>query len=57
MKQTFILIWQAGGLKLADRGAKTISYCTNGSSMCCTPVLLGVSMSGEKLTPPVLFSK
>ena len=32
----------AGGLTLADKGAKNISLRTNGSSMCCT-VLLGVA--------------
>jgi hypothetical protein len=46
---------KAGGLTLSDKGAKTsISLHTNGSSMPCT-LLLGVSMSGEKLNPPVVF--
>jgi hypothetical protein len=45
----------AGKLKITDRGAKTISLLrTNGSSMRGT-VLLGVSMSGEKLAPLVVF--
>ena len=44
----------AGGLTLADKGAKTISLRSNGSSMRCT-VLLGVTMSGEKLAPLVVF--
>jgi hypothetical protein len=38
----------------ADKGVQTIILCTNGSSMRCTK-LLGVSMSGEKLAPLVVF--
>ena len=52
--ETNIYFDMAGGLTLADKGAKTISLRTNGSSMRCT-VLLGVTMSGEKLAPLVVF--
>ena len=52
--ETNIYFDLAEGLALADKGAKTISLCTNGSSMRCT-VLLGVFMSGEKLAPLVVF--
>ena len=55
MDETKIYFDMEGGLTLADRGAKTISLRTNGSSMRCT-VLLGASMSGEKLALFV-FSK
>ena len=51
--ETNIYFDMVGGLTLADRGAKTISLCTNGSSMRCS-VLLGVSMSGEKLAPALV---
>ena len=46
----------AGGLMLADQAAKTISLWMNGSSMRCT-VLLGTSMSGEKLASLVVFKR
>ena len=39
-----------GGLTLAEKGDKTVSLKTTGTSMRCT-VLLGVTMNGEKLTP------
>jgi len=52
--ETNIYFDMAGGLTLADKGAKTISLRTKGSSMRCT-VLLGVTMSGEKLAPLVIF--
>ena len=43
-----------GGLTLAEKGDKTVSLKTIGTSMRCT-VLLGVTMNGEKLTPLVVF--
>ena len=43
-----------GGLTLAEKGDKTVSLKTKGTSMRCT-VLLGVTMNGEKLTPLVVF--
>ena len=42
-----------GGLTLADKGDKTVSLKTTGTSMRCT-VLLGVTMNEEKLTPLVV---
>ena len=41
-------------LTLAEKGDKTVSLKTTGTSMRCT-VLLGVTISGEKLTPLVVF--
>ena len=43
-----------GGLTLAEKGDKTVSLKTIGTSMRYT-VLLGVTMNGEKLTPLVVF--
>jgi hypothetical protein len=54
--ETNIYFVMADGLTLADKGAKTISLRTNGSSMRCT-VLLGVTIisSEEKIAPLVVF--
>ena len=43
-----------GGLTLAEKGDKTVSLKTTGTSMQCT-VLSGVTMNGEKLTPLMVF--
>ena len=43
-----------GGCTLAEKGDKTVSLKTTGTSMRCT-VLLGVTINGEKLTPLVVF--
>jgi len=39
---------------LADKGSRTVSVRTSGSSNRCT-VLLGVTLSGEKLPPFIMF--
>jgi hypothetical protein len=41
------------GLTLANKGGKTVSLMTTGTSMR-SPVLLGVILNGEKLTPLVV---
>jgi hypothetical protein len=41
-------------LTLAEKGNKTVSLSTMGTSMRCI-VLLGVTMNGEKQTPLVVF--
>jgi DDE superfamily endonuclease len=41
-------------LILANKGDKTVSLKTTGTSMRCT-VLLGATLNGEKLTPLVVF--
>ena len=48
--ETNIFFDMEGGLTLAEKGDKTVSLKTKGTSMRCT-VLLGVTMNGEKLTP------
>ena len=48
--ETNIFFDMEGGLTLAEKGDKTVSLKTTGTSMRCT-VLLGVTMNGEKLTP------
>jgi DDE superfamily endonuclease len=52
--ETNIFFDMAGNMTLADRGSRTVSMKTTGSSNRCT-VLLGVSMSGDKLPPFVVF--
>ena len=52
--ETNIFFDMEGGLTLAEKGDKTVSPKTKGTSMRCT-VLLGVTMNGEKLTPLVAF--
>jgi DDE superfamily endonuclease len=42
------------GLTLANKGDKTVSLKTTGTSMRC-PVLLGVTLNGEKLTSLAVF--
>ena len=54
--ETNIYFDMESGLTLADKGDKTVSLKTSGSSMRCT-VLLGVTLNGEKLTPSVVFKK
>jgi DDE superfamily endonuclease len=41
-------------LTLANKGDKTVSLKTTGTSIWCT-MLLGVTLNGEKLTPLVVF--
>ena len=42
------------GLTLAEKGDKTVSLSTTGTSMRCT-VLLGVTINGKKQTPMVIY--
>ena len=43
-----------GSITLADQGSRTVSLRSTGSSSRCT-VLLGVTLSGEKLPPFIIF--
>jgi hypothetical protein len=52
--ETYIFFVMESGLSLANKGDKTVSLKTTGTSMRCT-VLLGNSLNGEKLTNPVVF--
>ena len=51
--ETNIYFDMTGAITLVNRGTRTISVRTSGSSSPCT-ILLGVTMSGEKL-PPFMF--
>ena len=51
--ETNIFFDMESGLTLANKGDKTVSLKTTGTSMRCT-VLLGVTLNGEKLTPLVV---
>ena len=52
--ETNIFFSMKSGLTLANKGDKTVSPKTTETSMRCT-VLLGVTVSWEKLTPFVVF--
>ena len=52
--ETNIYYDMTGAITLANRGSRTISVRTSGSSSRCS-VLLGVTMSGEKLPPFIVF--
>jgi DDE superfamily endonuclease len=52
--ETIIFFDMEGGLTLAEKGDKTVSLKTTGTSMRCT-VLIGVTMNGEKLARLVVF--
>jgi DDE superfamily endonuclease len=52
--ETIIFFDMEGGLTLAEKGDKTVSLKTTGTSMRCT-VLIGVTMNGMKLTPLMIF--
>ena len=52
--ETNIFFDMESGLTLANKGDKTVSLRTTGTSMWCT-MLLGVTLNGEKLTPLVVF--
>jgi len=54
MRKTSILACMAGLLTLEKCGARTIGMKTSGTSVCCT-VLLGVTLSGDKLPPVIVF--
>ena len=43
-----------GSISLADQGSRTVSLRSTGSFSRCT-VLLGVTLSGEKLPPFIIF--
>ena len=52
--ETNIYFDMVGKITLADRGQKTVSVSSTGSSSRCT-ILLGVTMDGTKLPPFVIF--
>ena len=52
--ETNIYFDMTGAITLANRGTRTISVRTSGSSSRCT-ILLGISMSGEKLPPFIVY--
>ena len=52
--ETNIFFDMDSGLILANKGDKTVSLTTAGTSTRCT-VLLGDALNGEKLTPLILF--
>ena len=54
INETNIFFDMESGLTLTNKGDKTVSLKTTGTSMRCT-VLLGVTLNGEKLTPLVVF--
>jgi len=52
--ETNIEFDMTGSVTLADQGSRTVSVRSSGSSARCT-VLLGVTLSGRKLPPFVIF--
>jgi hypothetical protein len=54
--ETNIFFDMESGLTPANNGDKTVSLKTTGTSMRCT-VLLGATLSGEKLTPLIVFKR